>query len=150
MGKLLVSFYTPSEKQFNTFISLAFPSINFTDVSDSTVGNVVDYIPEYVEDGHQYKKGDPFVYNHRYFRASQDVLTSSIWHPGDEGTESLFYEIRIAPDGILIWDKPSGAHNSPNKGDLRHYPDADSPVYQSLIDGNAYSPEEYPAGWKQV
>lgn len=150
MGKLLASFYTPSENQLNAFISLAFPLINFTDVSDSTVGNVVDYIPEYVEDGHQYKKGDPFVYNHRYFRASQDILTSPIWHPGDEGTESLFYEIRIAPDGILIWDKPSGAHNSMNKGDLRHYPDADSPIYQSLIDGNVFSPEEYPAGWKQV
>lgn len=26
----------------------------------------------------------------------------------------------------------------------------DKAVYESLIDANVYSPEEYPAGWKQL
>ena len=148
MGKILASFPNISQAQLSTFASLVFPLIAFEPVSDTTVSNIIEYIPRYIEDGHQYKKGDPFVYNGRYFRASQDITTSSIWHPGDVGTESLFYEIRIAPDGIIVWSQPFGEYNAPDKGDLRHYPDSNSPIYRSLIDNNAYSPEEYPAGWE--
>lgn len=148
MGKILASFSNISQAQLSTFASLVFPLISFDTVSDTTVSNVTDYIPRYIEDGHQYKKGDPFVYNGRYFRASQDITTSSVWHPGDVRTESLFYEIRIAPDGIIVWSQPFGEYNAPDKGDLRHYPDSNSPIYRSLIDNNAYSPEEYPAGWE--
>ena len=148
MGKILASFSNISQAQLSTFTSLVFPLITFETVSDTTVSNITDYIPRYIEDGHQYKKGDPFVYNGRYFRASQDITTSSVWHPGDVGTESLFYEIRIAPDGIIVWSQPFGEYNAPDKGDLRHYPDSNSPIYRSLIDNNAYSPEEYPAGWE--
>lgn len=148
MGKILASFSNISQAQLSTFTSLVFPLITFETVSDTTVSNITDYIPRYIEDGHQYKKGDPFVYNGRYFRVSQDITTSSIWHPGDVGTESLFYEIRIAPDGIIVWSQPFGEYNAPDKGDLRHYPDSNSPIYRSLIDNNAYSPEAYPAGWE--
>ena len=148
MGKILASFSNISQAQLSTFTSLVFPLITFETVSDTTVSNITDYIPRYIEDGHQYKKGDPFVYNGRYFRASQDITTSSVWHPGDMRTESLFYEIRIAPDGIIVWSQPYGEYNAPDKGDLRHYPDSDSPIYRSLIDDNAYSPEEYPDGWE--
>lgn len=148
MGKILASFPNISQAQLSTFASLVFPLIAFEPVSDTTVSNITDYIPRYIEDGHQYKKGDPFVYDGRYFRASQDITTSSVWHPGDVGTESLFYEIRIAPDGIIVWSQPFGEYNAPDKGDLRHYPDADSPIYRSLIDDNAYSPEVYPDGWE--
>lgn len=148
MGKILASFPNISQAQLSTFASLVFPLITFETVSDTAVSNITGYIPRYIEDGHQYKKGDPFVYNGRYFRASQDITTSSVWHPGDVGTESLFYEIRIAPDGIIVWSQPFGEYNAPDKGDLRHYPDADSPIYRSLIDDNAYSPEVYPDGWE--
>ena len=148
MGKILASFSNISQAQLSTFTSLVFPLITFETVSDTTVSNIIEYIPRYIEDGHQYKKGDPFVYNGRYFRASQDITTSSVWHPGDVGTESLFYEIKIAPDGIIVWSQPFGEYNAPDKGDLRHYPDADSPIYRSLIDDNAYSPEVYPDGWE--
>ena len=83
-----------------------------------------------------------------YVGEEQRLTTSSVWHPGDVGTESLFYEIRIAPDGIIVWSQPFGEYNAPDKGDLRHYPDSNSPIYRSLIDNNAYSPEAYPAGWE--
>ena len=35
-------------------------------------------------------------------------------------------------------------------GDKVHYPDADGPVYESIIDNNIWSPEAYPQGWQQV
>ena len=70
--------------------------------------------------------------------------------PGDPGTESLFYEIKIASDGIIIWQQPRGEFDAPDKGDLRWYPDENGFIYESLIDDNAFSPEAYPAGWKQL
>lgn len=58
--------------------------------------------------------------------------------------------IRIAPDGIIVWSTVFGGYNAPDAGDLRHYPDADGPVYKSLIDGNSWSPDAYLQGWEVV
>lgn len=116
-------------------------------ITDSEMVAVASFIPDW-KTGKDYKTGDFLVYDNRYFRVSQDHESQEIWLPGSEGTEALYYEIVIAPDGIIVWSAPSGAYNTPNKGDLRHYPNADSPIYKSLIDGNAYSPDTYPAGWE--
>ena len=43
-----------------------------------------------------------------------------------------------------IWSKPTGAHDAYNKGDIVNY---NGKLYQSTIDGNTWSPDEYPAGW---
>ena len=72
----------------------------------------------------------------------------SNWTP--DITPALWTPIGLAPDNIPIWSQPTGAHDAYNTGDKVHYPDKDGPVYQSLIDGNIYSPEAYPAGWELV
>lgn len=118
------------------------PSIN-----DSTIITFKHFFPEWSVN-HDYKQGESLTYNNKYFRVSQDHTSQEQWVPGSTGTESLYYEIVIANDGIIVWSQPSGSYNAPNKGDLRHYPNADSPIYRSLIDGNAYSPDTYPAGWE--
>ena len=53
------------------------------------------------------------------------------------------------PD-IPVWVQPTGAHDAYQMGDKVHYPGASDPVYESLINGNVWSPDAYPAGWKQV
>lgn len=53
------------------------------------------------------------------------------------------------PD-IPVWVQPTGAHDAYQMGDKVHYPGANDPVYESLINGNVWSPDAYPAGWKQV
>ena len=40
--------------------------------------------------------------------------------------------------------KPTGAHDAYNAGDVVDY---NGTLYVSLIDGNTYSPDVYPAGW---
>ena len=45
---------------------------------------------------------------------------------------------------------PTCAEDSFTLGEKCHYPDADGPVYESLIDANTWSPEAYPAGWNKV
>lgn len=63
---------------------------------------------------------------------------------------SLWTKISVASDGIEVWQQPIGAHNAYSTGDRVHYPTADGPVYESVIDGNCWSPDAYPAGWQLV
>lgn len=53
----------------------------------------------------------------------------------DPGTETY-------PDFV----QPTGAHDAYKKGDIVRY---NGKLYQSLIDGNAYSPDAYPQGWQE-
>lgn len=85
--------------------------------------------------------GDPQLY-----RCVQAHTSQADWTP--PATQALWTAIGLAPDEVPIWSQPTGAHDAYNKGDRVHYPDADSPIYVSLIDGNTYSPEAYPAGWE--
>jgi hypothetical protein len=49
--------------------------------------------------------------------------------------------------GYQVWKQPTVAHDAFQKGDRVHFPDADSPVYESKINANTWSPTAYPAGW---
>ena len=85
--------------------------------------------------------GDPQLY-----RCNQAHTSQADWTP--DVTPSLWTAIGIADDGIPIWSQPTGAHDAYNIGDRVHYPDKNDPIYRSLIDGNLWSPETYPAGWE--
>ncbi len=50
-------------------------------------------------------------------------------------------------EGYPVWVQPTGAHDAYQKGDRVHFPNADSPVYESKINANTWSPTDYPAGW---
>ena len=86
--------------------------------------------------------GDPQLY-----KCVQAHTSQVDWPP--DATPALWVAIGLAPDEVPVWSRPTGAHDAYNIGDRVHYPDGDSPIYESLIDGNVYSPDEYPAGWKE-
>lgn len=44
----------------------------------------------------------------------------------------------------------TGSHDAYNIGDRVHFPTLKDPVYESLIDGNTYSPIEYERGWELI
>ena len=72
--------------------------------------------------------------------------TSQIdWTP--DKTPSLYDAIGLNKEGYPIWSRPTGAHDAYNIGDIVDY---EGTLYESLIDGNVYSPIEYPQGWKTV
>lgn len=119
-------------------------------LSDSRIAEVCTLLPDFVDEGCEYKKGECFKYDGRTWRVSSDHTSQAQWKPGGVGTESLYYEIVIAPDGVIVWAQPRGEFDAPDNGDLRHYPDADGPVYRSLVDDNAYSPDAYPDNWEQA
>lgn len=84
--------------------------------------------------------GDPQLY-----RVVQKHTSQSNWIPGTVGTESLYTPIGLNEQGYPVWSKPTGAHDAYAADDIVDY---NGTLYRSLIDGNVYSPEEYPAGWE--
>jgi hypothetical protein len=58
---------------------------------------------------------------------------------------ALYVAIGLDEKGYPVWSQPTGAHDAYNTGDIVDY---NGTLYRSLIDGNVYSPEEYPAGWE--
>lgn len=105
------------------------------------------YTPEWEPDT-EYKKCQTVMRDGQLYRVSQDHTSSDVYPPETAG-ESLYYPITVAPDGIIVYRMCHGEYDMVRKGELRHYPDADGPVYEALED-TAYSPDVYPQHWKKV
>lgn len=82
--------------------------------------------------------GDPQLY-----KVVQSHISQRDWTP--DTTPSLYDAIGLTQDGYPIWSRPSGAHDTYNTGDMVDY---NGRLYVSIIDGNIWSPNEYPAGWE--
>ena len=68
---------------------------------------------------------------------------ANVWEPGVSGWREVVEE-GTAP---AEWVRPTGAHDAYQTGDLVTFEGA---IYESTIDGNTWSPTEYPQGWKKV
>ncbi|MDH7554353.1 MAG: hypothetical protein QHH74_11920 [Spirochaetota bacterium] len=99
---------------------------------------------EWIE-GEKVEVGWVRIYNGKKYECIQAHMTLASWTP--DITSALWKEV---VEGIPVWVRPTGAHDAYKKGDKVHYPTIDDPVYESLIDANVWSPDEYPAGWKQL
>lgn len=113
---------------------------------DEEAETVTALFPDW-EDGKAYAVGDRVKYDGLLYRCVQAHTSQSDWTP--DVSVSLFKAIGIADDDIPIWSQPVGTEDAYMKGDKVHYPDAEGDVYESLIDGNVWSPEAYPQGWEK-
>ena len=84
--------------------------------------------------------GDPQLY-----RVAQAHTSQADWTP--DRTPALYTAIGLDGEGHPVWSQPAGAHDAYNAGDIVSYGGV---LYESLIDGNVYAPDAYPAGWKKV
>lgn len=133
--------------QIMTFAALALAPMAST-LTDEQIMSVSSLWPEWSHDSVAYKVDDVVQYSNKLWRCEQAHTSQVSWAP--DTAPSLWSQIDIADDGIDVWTQPTGAHNAYNKGDRVHYPSKDSPIYESLIDGNSWSPDAYPAGWRVV
>lgn len=124
---------------------LAIRSVDFTSISSTDVVAAVDYVPNWSDVAH-FKQNDPCVYMGVVYRASKDHDRQDVYPP-DVAGESMYYPITVAPDGIIVYRTCHGDYDMVHKGERRHYPDAEGPVYEALED-TAYSPDTYPDHWK--
>lgn len=81
--------------------------------------------------------GDPQLY-----KVAQAHTSQADWTP--DAVPALYVAIGLDDNGYPVWSQPTGAHDAYNKGDIVDY---NGTLYRSLIDGNVYSPDSYPAGW---
>lgn len=104
------------------------------------------------EVGYSYKQNDIISYGEnslgdpQLYKVVKDHVSQNDWKPG-VGTESLYAAFGVDESGIPIWKQPSGAHDAYSKGDKVKY---NEKYYESLIDGNVWAPDAYPAGWKEI
>ena len=98
--------------------------------------------------GTAYYVGDRVMYQEQEYECIQSHTSQEGYEP--DSTPALWKLYEEGGDGIPVWSQPTGAQDAYKMGDKVHYPTADGPVYESLIDVNVYSPEAYPAGWKLV
>lgn len=94
-----------------------------------------------------YSVDERIRYARKLYRVVQAHTSQLDWTP--DVTPALFTE--VAPPGTIpVWRQPTGAQDAYNTGDRVRYPDESGAVYESAIDGNIWSPEAYPAGWRAV
>ena len=115
-------------------------------LSDNDALEAVELFPVWAADT-EYAADVRVRYGDKLYRCVQAHTSQIGWEP--DKTPALWTEV-AKPGEIPVWRQPTGAQDAYNKGDRVHYPDADGPVYESLIDGNVWSPEAYPAGWEVV
>ena len=84
--------------------------------------------------------GDPQLY-----KVVQAHTSQADWTP--DATPALYDAFGLDESGYPVWAQPSGAHDAYNKGDVVNYKGA---LYESLVDGNVWSPEVYAAAWKKL
>lgn len=103
------------------------------------------------ETNHAYSVGDIISYgtnpvgDPQLYKVVQAHTSQADWLPS--GTPALYDAFGLDDDGYAIWAQPSGAHDAYNVGDIVNY---NGTLYKSIINGNVWSPDVYPAGWEQV
>lgn len=101
------------------------------------------------EIGKNYSTGDFLIYgvntvgDPQLYKVAQTHTAQAEWTP--EATSALYVAIGLDEKGYPVWSQPTGAHDSYNAGDVVNY---NGILYESVIDGNTYSPDAYPAGWR--
>ena len=113
-------------------------------LADEDALSAVELFPSW-EVGKDYAQGARLLRNGKLYKVNQAHTSQADWTP--EATPALFSEVAM-PGEIPVWKQPIGSSDAYNKGDQVHYPTADDPVYESLIDGNVWSPADYPQGWE--
>lgn len=132
---------TPQEKAraLRPLIEKAAVSLSDTDALEA-----VELFPAWVV-GVAYEVDQRIRYGDKLYRVVQAHTSQADWTP--DAVPALFTEVAL-PGEIPVWVQPTGTQDAYNTGDLVHYPDADGPVYKSVIDNNVWSPDAYPAGWE--
>jgi hypothetical protein len=115
--------------------------------AELTIGQMLELIEIYPdwEPGTNYSTGMVVKYESQLYEVIAPGHTSQDdWTP--DVTPALFK--KIEPKGVIPeWVQPTGSHDAYNTGDKVTF---NGIIYESLIDGNVWSPEAYPAGWQII
>ena len=128
--------YTERARALRPYIEKASISL-----PDEDALQAVELFPQWVT-GHSYVVNDRLQYNGILYRVVQAHTSQADWTP--DITPALFVIVSLEEWPEFV--QPTGAHDAYNKGDKVTF---EGKHYISLIDGNVFSPAEYPAGWQE-
>ena len=102
--------------------------------------------PAWNGDGKVYTVGERVLYGGVLYKVIQDHTSQAGWTP--DAAPSLFAPILAGQGDTEVgeWTQPDST-NPYNTGDRCMY---NGTLYESTINGNVWSPVEYPAGWRVV
>lgn len=126
-------------KELRAIIEAAILELNQDDAT--ALGNIELYAMW--QSGKAYTVGERIQYGDKLYKCVQAHTSQDDWTP--DVTPALWVIVSVEEWPEFI--HPTGAHDVYNKGDKVTY---NGKHYISLIDANAYSPDEYPAGWEEV
>lgn len=115
-------------------------------LSDAQALQVPMLFDEFDGNGVAYEVGKRVLYNDILYKVIQAHTSQAGWTP--TAAPSLFAKvINETIDGSIPEFEQPDSTNPYMKGNRVIF---NGKVYESLIDNNVYSPEAYPAGWKEI
>ena len=115
-------------------------------LSDAQALQVPMLFDNFDGNGVAYEVGKRIIYNDILYKVIQAHTSQADWTPAT--APSLFAKvINETIDGSIPEFEQPDSTNPYMKGDKVIF---NGKVYESLIDNNVYSPEAYPAGWKEI
>ena len=115
-------------------------------LSDAQALQVPMLFDEFDGNGVAYEVGKRIMFEGILYKVIQAHTSQADWTP--VAAPSLFAKvINETIDGSIPEFEQPGSTNPYMKGDKVIF---NGKVYESLIDNNVYSPEAYPAGWKEI
>lgn len=117
--------------------------IKQSDLSDEELLELVDLYDEW-QVGVSVELDDYYKYEGNLYQVISAHTTQENWTP--DVTPALFNKIQ--PEGVIPeFVQPTGAHDAYQKGDKVTF---SGQLYESLIDGNTWSPSDYPQSWQAI
>lgn len=115
-------------------------------MDDKEALQFTELFPKWDGNSFSYAVGDRVRFQGVLYKAIQAHTSQASWNPA--AAPSLWAEILPGQEGTEIgeWQQP-GATNPYNTGDKVLF---EGKVYESLIDGNVWSPADYPQSWQDV
>lgn len=119
------------------------------ETQEADILEVASVFPKY-KVGKDYKVKEIFAYGEnevgdaQLYQVLQAHTSTAEWAPN--ATPSLYKAVGVTEDGYPEWVQPLGASDAYNNGDIVSY---NGDLYKSVIDGNIWSPDTYPAGWEK-
>ena len=123
--------------KFRQFIELMAKNIDDTEALEHP-----EAFPKW-DIGVSYLKDDRVRYGEFLYKVLQPHTSQADWTP--DVAVSLF--VKVSVDEYPEWIQPTGSQDAYNKGDKVTF---EGKHYESLIDGNVWSPSAYPQGWKEI
>ena len=117
--------------------------IRVDDLSEEELLEMIDLYDNYQLDK-QYKEDDIFKYEGKLYKVIQEHTSQENWIPSE--LPALY--LNMMPENVIPeWVQPTGAHDAYSIGDKVIF---EGKVYESVIDGNTWSPIDHPSSWKEI